>query len=101
MLGKRKKLCPVWKGPYLIVKKRTANLFVVQGPRKEMTVHHNRIKPCRANDLPIWLKRRQQSPPEDDKEQDWLYQEPDIQLESSEIELFCVCRSPDDGKFMI
>ncbi|XP_071086634.1 histone lysine demethylase PHF8-like [Haliotis cracherodii] len=99
MLGKCKKLCPVWKGPYLIVRKRTANLFVVQGPRKEKTEHHDRIKPCRDRDLPIWLQRGKPGRPMDDLGLDWLYEEPG--QESPEGELFCVCRRPDDGSFMI
>ena len=90
--GKCAKLRPQWKGPGLIVRKVTAFLYEVLLRRKVETINHDRLKPCKDRNLPKWLQKQRQdldkgiSKYTPDKTQDGLY---------------CLCRGPDTGRFMI
>ncbi|XP_046548023.1 uncharacterized protein LOC124257985 [Haliotis rubra] len=50
--GRCKKLCPVWKGPYLIEKRLSSTLFLVAGQRRKFTAHHDQMKLCRDRVVP-------------------------------------------------
>ena len=93
--GKCSKLRPQWKGPGLIVRKITDNLYKVM-LRKKLETINDRMKLCTDKQLPAWLKKKQIKALNESKF--------DIRC-SSEMtgkkSLFCLCRGPDDGEFMI
>jgi hypothetical protein len=55
-VGISKKLCPPWKGPYLVVKVKPP-LYVIRDRKRDSTVHHDRLKKCDDRQIPLWLKR--------------------------------------------
>ena len=55
--GKCSKLRPQWKGPGLIVRKITDNLYKVMLRKKLETINHDRMKLCTDKQLPAWLKK--------------------------------------------
>ena len=67
-------------------------------------VHHDRLKPCHDDPLPLWIRRK--------RHQVLDRQEPeDTQTPSDQIEIdidsllqqpkYCICHGPDDGSVMI
>jgi len=56
-VGKPKKLSPVYKGPYLVIKVISPVLIAVQDNRRQQVVHHDRLKHCPDAVLPRWLVR--------------------------------------------
>jgi transposase InsO family protein len=56
-VGVSKKLRPPWAGPY-IVSEVEHPLYRIESGKKAWRVHHDRLKLCRDDDLPLWLKRR-------------------------------------------
>ncbi|XP_033105323.1 uncharacterized protein K02A2.6-like [Anneissia japonica] len=89
--GKCKKLCPPWKGPGVIIEVITPYLFRVKLRNKVMTLNHDKLKPCRDRQLPKWLTNFSlPSSSFTDKEDD---DSPDT--------LYCYCRQPWAGTFMI
>jgi transposase InsO family protein len=89
--GTSSKLKAPWKGPGIICEKITDMLFRVLVRDKEFTVNHDRIKLCRDKDLPTWIKRYQRNPES-------------LKAKASKSqgeELYCLCRRPDSGGFMI
>jgi hypothetical protein len=55
--GVSSKLKPLWKGPFLVEKVLTPVLYRLRDYRKSITLHHDRLKPCRDRVVPIWLRR--------------------------------------------
>ncbi len=51
-----KALKPVWQGPYLVVG-GTFPLYRVRAPRREVVLHHERLKLCLDREIPLWLHR--------------------------------------------
>ena len=51
------KLRSIFKGPYLVVEVLSPILFKIKNRKRESVVHHDRLKPCKDRNLPIWLKR--------------------------------------------
>ncbi|XP_046575592.1 PHD finger protein ALFIN-LIKE 7-like [Haliotis rubra] len=98
--GRCKKLYPVWKGPYLIEKRLSSTLFVVAGQRRTVTAHHDRMKLCRDRGVPRWMERRKKR-----EEVPALHGEWDLITKAEDGEetgpVYCPCRQPDDGGFMI
>jgi hypothetical protein len=93
--GKCSKLRPKWKGPGLIVRKITDYLYKVMLRKRLETINHDRMKPCRDKNLPVWLT----------KQKTILEENTNTVRCPSEMtkkkSLFCLCRGPDDGTFMI
>ncbi|KAH3834931.1 hypothetical protein DPMN_108264 [Dreissena polymorpha] len=86
--GKCKKLCPRWKGLALIIQKLSAYLYRVRLRNSVFVVNHDRMMPCRDRKLPNWVK------------ENGLTSSPaDASTDTAEI--YCTCRKPWDGRFMI
>jgi transposase InsO family protein len=85
--GKCKKLTAPWKGPGVIEKKISAFIYRVKMKNSIFVTNHDRLKPCRDRQLPKWI-------------QDW---EKDLNDDnaSSADKLYCLCRKPWNGRFMI
>ena len=72
-VGSCRKLNSLWQGPFLIVRCISPLLFQIRGPRRSQVVHHDRLKPCDEENLPLWLRRARKSltgeePADDDGE---------------------------------
>ena len=91
--GKCAKLRPQWKGPGLVVRKITDFLYEVWLRKKLETINHDRMKPCNDRNLPKWLLKQRQDI--DAGTQDLASKD------TGKDGLYCLCRGPYDGKFMI
>ena len=58
--GLSKKLQPIFKGPYLVVKVLNALLYKLRGRKNEIVVHHNRLQACEDRFIPLWMRRLRQ-----------------------------------------
>ena len=56
-VGQSNKLKPIWKGPYLVIKVISPVLFRIKGHKREVVVHHDRLKPCMDSSIPMWMRR--------------------------------------------
>ena len=74
--GKSRKLNPPWKGPAIIVEKRSPYLYRVAFRRTIATYNHDRLKKCTDQGKAIV-----EAP--------------------GKGKLYCFCRKPDDGSLMI
>lgn len=87
--GKCKKLSRPWKGPAVIVEKISAALYRVRLRKSVFVVNHDWMKPCRDRVLPDWVKA-------------WLANpEPADVTDDADGSLYCSCRKPWQGRFMI
>ena len=84
--GKCRKLCSPWKGSALIVKRLSAYLYRVKLKNSVMVVNHDRMMTCRDRKLPRWKT----NPSTDDNFQ-----------EEDDKNLYCFCKQPYGGRFMI
>ena len=57
-VGQSKKLQPIFKGPYLILKQKSPSLFIIADRKKTRLVHHDRLQPCKDRHLPLWIQRK-------------------------------------------
>ena len=55
----QKKLKRHWDGPFVVVKCVSPSAYHLQGKKRTIIVHRDRLKPCtlEENDLPIWAKK--------------------------------------------
>ena len=51
------KLRPIYTGPYIVIKVLSPLLFKIKNRKREVVMHHDRIKPCLDRNLPLWLRR--------------------------------------------
>ncbi|CAC5400387.1 unnamed protein product [Mytilus coruscus] len=56
-VGQSKKLTAPWQGPYVVTRVLSPVLYEITGRKKEMIVHHDRIKQCDDEIVPLWIKR--------------------------------------------
>ena len=56
-VGQSNKLKPIWNGPYLVIKVISPVLFRIKGRKREVVVHHDRLKPCMDRSIPMWMRR--------------------------------------------
>ena len=59
--GVSRKLQSIYSGPYLVTKVISSVLFKIKGRRREVVIHHDRIVPCSARDVPLWMRRMRQT----------------------------------------
>lgn len=85
--GKCKKLSPPWKGPGIIEKKISSYIYRVKMRNAVFVMNHDRLKPCKDRQLPKWIQTWRENPQE-------------VNSDESE-ELYCLCRKPWNGRFMI
>ena len=57
-LGQSRKLCPLFKGPYLIIRVLSPYLYEVQDRKKTLVLHHDRLKICEERAVPFWVRRK-------------------------------------------
>jgi ribosomal protein L21E len=88
--GKCKKLSSPWKGPGIIVKKFSSYIYRVKLKNAVFVTNHDRLKPCRDRNLPIWIKRWKERADSEGED-----------VEDDDDRLYCVCRKPCGGRFMI
>jgi transposase InsO family protein len=87
--GKCRKLSSPWKGPGVIVKKISVYLYRIKLQNAVFVANHDRMKPCRDEKLPAWIKKWQENP---------------LDLDEPVTEdgiLYCMCQKPCGGRFMI
>ena len=55
----QKKLKRHWDGPFVVIKCVSPSAYLLQGKKKTIIVHRDRLKPCtlEENDLPMWAKK--------------------------------------------
>ena len=94
--GKCAKLKAPWKGPGVIVAKITPYIYRVKERNTLFTANHDRLKLCRDTTLPVWIQRLRRDP---SKLKFAGRQENGSGDKSDEI--FCTCRKPYRGEFMI
>ena len=56
-VGQSSKLRPVWKGPYLVVKVISDNLYCIRDRKHVSVIHHDRLKLCKDRVVPQWMKK--------------------------------------------
>ena len=87
--GKCKKLSPPWKGPAVITEKISAYLYRIKLRNAIFVANHDRMKPCKATKLPLWVSN-------------WLKDPvPAIIDASTDDSIHCLCKEPWQGRFMI
>ena len=91
--GKGKKLMPQWKGPGIIVVKFTPSLFRVKLRNTMITCHHDKLKKCTDRDVPTWIQRFRSNSAS--------LGTSDSSPDTDRQDLFCICRKPCKGEFMI
>jgi transposase InsO family protein len=60
--GMSPKLQPVWEGPFIVRKKFGPVLYEIQGKRKSLVIHHDRLKLYQSESVPGWVSRHQAEP---------------------------------------
>ena len=60
-VGLTTKLKPVYEGPYLVTKTLSPILYQIEGRRKNVIMHHDRLRPCEDREIPIWMRRKRQN----------------------------------------
>ena len=89
--GKSRKLCSPWSCH------NCEEVISIQGYRVKLrkaifVTNHDRMMPCRDRNLPAWITKFKESP---------NHTEDFLQAENSDEEVYCTCRSPWGGRFMI
>ena len=56
-VGCSRKLQPVLKGPFVVTKSLSPSLYVVRDRRKNMVLHHDRLRLCEDREVPHWVHR--------------------------------------------
>ena len=82
--ARKDKLHPVWIGPCLIITALAPSVYrIMIDNRREKITNHDLLKICSDRKLPAWILRQKQN------------------LTDKLALLYCLCRQPDDGSFMI
>ncbi|XP_057691272.1 uncharacterized protein LOC130915330 [Corythoichthys intestinalis] len=56
--GMSPKLQPIWKGPLIVAARRGPVLYEIQGPKRSIIIHHDRLKPYNSDVIPVWVSRQ-------------------------------------------
>jgi hypothetical protein len=102
-IGQSKKFSPLWKGPVVVTEVFSPVLYEVSSTTKIWTVHHDRLRPCHDDPLPPWIVRKRNAllgianVDAEDPVDSWE----DLLSSFVEEPVYCSCRKPDDGRFMI
>ena len=103
-VGQSKKLAPLWKEPFIIMQVIPPVLYQIASSKKEWVVHHDRLRRCDNDPLPLWLRRKRHTMLENslsDSPVTLPHPSDPIRGPLTEKPVFCICRKPDDGHFMI
>lgn len=55
--GVSAKLQPIFRGPYLIIKKYSPILYLVQDKKRKLVVHHDRLRLGNDRGIPLWMRK--------------------------------------------
>ena len=76
--GQSRKLQPLYTGPYLIIKKLSNILFTIVNSRgRQQVIHHDRMRRCSDDNIPIWARRERARIQNTGPEQEVLQQDED------------------------
>ena len=56
--GISRKLLSIYEGPFLVTEVLPPVLFRIEGRKRSVIVHHDKLKPCNDRFIPFWLRRR-------------------------------------------
>ena len=56
--GESRKLKPVYIGPMVVSRVISPILYQVEGKRRSVVLHHDRLRKCLDRDIPLWVQRR-------------------------------------------
>ena len=56
--GLNRKLCPLFSGPYLVVEVKSPYLYKVVDQKREMILHHDKLRLCETRAVPLWVARK-------------------------------------------
>jgi len=93
IVGKSRKLCPIWDGPFLVEDVLSPLLVKVKKRRRSSVIHHDHVKPYKGLAIPHWLRRirdrilaNEESPSLDaDPPLDPILTQPDPPQQSEEV----------------
>ena len=96
-VGQSNKLKPIWKDPYLVIKVISPVLFRIKGHKREVVVHHDRLKPCMDRSIPMSMRSLRHGvldldetlPYEDDDDElglTTLFEPPQLQQDSVQVQ---------------
>ena len=85
--GVSKKLQPTWKGPGVIIEKKSSYVYKVKLPLGNTVINHDRMKLCEDRVLPRWVER--------------FLAEGDVQIEEEDDTLYCYCKQRQGSRLMI
>lgn len=57
LVGVSRKLQSIYSGPYLVTRVLSQVLYCIRGRKREVVVHHDRLKPCCDRFVPLWLRK--------------------------------------------
>lgn len=97
--GKSRKLSPFWKGPGVVVERLTPYLYRIKLKRVILTANHDRLKLCKDREVPVWDQSLSQQLKTGlgTTTQEECGEKPEV----TKGKLYCVCRKPYMGEFMI
>ena len=84
-IGHSKKLRPIFMGPYLVQEVLALALFRLEGRKKTIVAHHDKLIKCRDRQLPFWIRRKHHQLMGTGREQDLTVEEVE-EMESEEVE---------------
>jgi ribosomal protein L21E len=93
--GTCKKLAPPWKGPGIIIEKLTPYLYRIKLQRAVFVSNHDKLAPCKSREIPKWLEKYQNN------FSLLLKNIPKLDTDGKCSTLYCLCRKPYSGQFMI
>ena len=56
--GLNRKLCPLFSGPYLVVKVKSPYIYKVVDQKREMILHHDKLCLCETRAVPLWVAHK-------------------------------------------
>ena len=102
--GQCRKLAALWKGPFVIVQVLTPVLYRIASSKKDWMVHHDRLKPCHDDPLPLWIRRKRHQVLDRQEPEDTQNPSDQVEIDTDSLlqqPKYCICHGPDDGSFMI
>ena len=54
------KLQPIYRGPFLIIKRYSPVLYMVQDRKRKLVAHHDRLLICNDRFIPLWMRKLRQ-----------------------------------------
>jgi hypothetical protein len=102
-VGQAKKLRPMWMGPFVVSEVCSPTLIKISSLKKDWVVHHDRLKPYHAVDMPLWVQRKRHALLSTNaKEQVTLQGKMSKGSKHLQDEpVYCTCHKPDNDRPMV